>query len=87
MPKLPAYRFNTMIGWVQIPENQGFGWGLKLRMSERTIVTVPVRVQTRDRGWTQFFFAELDCLSQWQLDQLVFNQVIEPVSNGQAVAA
>lgn len=81
MPKLPAYRFNAMIGWVQIPENQGFGWGLKLRMSERASVTVPVRVQTKDRGWTQYFYAELDCLSQWQVDQLVFSQALQPISD------
>ncbi|MBL9065710.1 MAG: hypothetical protein JNN10_05405 [Sphingopyxis sp.] len=87
MPKLLAYRFKQPLGWVQIPETMGFGWGLQLRLSERSSVTVPVRVQTRDRGWTQFFYAELDCLSEWQVDQLVFNKVLTPSETRDAAAA
>jgi hypothetical protein len=76
MPKLPAYRANELAGWIQVPANEGFGWTLRLRISQRSSVTVPIRVLTKDRGWTQIYFAELDGLAQSQLDELVANQIL-----------
>jgi hypothetical protein len=90
MPQLPAYRFGQPIGWVRIPERQGFGWILRLPTSERTSVSAPVRVQTKDRGWTQFFYVELDGLTAWQLDQLMAQRLLEiaaPANDQHAASA
>ncbi len=88
MPKLPAYRSNQLTGWVSIPEKQGFGWVLRLTLSNRLSVSVPVRVKTQDRGWTQFFYAELDGLTPWQLDQLEARRILQPAQpHAETVAA
>ncbi|GAN00481.1 hypothetical protein U91I_04147 [alpha proteobacterium U9-1i] len=64
-----------------MPEHENFGWALRLQLAPHSSVTVPVRVQTRDRGWTQYFFADLDSLSQAQLDQLAANDLFEPAQD------
>lgn len=84
MPKLPAYRANEFAGWIRVPENLGFGWVLRIPVTSRASVTFPVRVRTQDRGWTQFFFAELDGLASWQLDELVANDILEPKQDAAA---
>lgn len=78
MPKLAAYRSKAFTGWIRVPEDQGFGWVLRLSITHRSSVTVPVRVLTKDRGWTQLFFADLDGLTQSQLEQLVANDILVP---------
>jgi hypothetical protein len=78
MAKLMAHKSNQPVGWIQVPENQNFGWALRLPLATHLTITVPVRVHTRDRGWTQYYFAELDGLTQAQLDALVANNMYEP---------
>lgn len=78
MPKLAAYKSKEFAGWIRVPDNQAFGWVLRLNISHRSSVTVPVRVLTKDRGWTQYFFAELDGLTTSQLELLVANDFLEP---------
>lgn len=79
MPKLSARRGNRQAGWIKVPEQQGFGWSLRLFYGPKSSVTVPIRVHTADRGWTQYFFAELDSLTETQLEMLAANQIFEPV--------
>lgn len=79
MPKLMAHKSNQPAGWIRVPENLSFGWALRLPLEAHLSVTVPVRVHTRDRGWTQYFYADLDGLTQSQLNALVANNMFEPV--------
>lgn len=87
MPKLPAHKSNQLTGWIRVPANQAFGWTLRLCITQKSSVTVPVRVLTKDRGWTQYYFAELDGLTQAQLDQLVANEILEPTQDQAQTAA
>lgn len=77
MTKIPARIDDQRTGWVRVPANRSFDWALRLEITPRTTVTVPVRVHTRDRGWTQYFFADLAGLNASQLEQLVANNTLE----------
>ncbi len=77
MPKIAARIDAQRTGWVRVPENRSFDWALRLEITPRSTVTVPVRVLTKDRGWTQYFFADLAGLTTAQLEQLVANNTLE----------
>lgn len=76
MPKLPARRGDQPCGWVNVPDDQNFNWFLRLHTTPKTSVTVPVRVLTQNRGWTQYFFADLTGLTQAQVNELVASNVL-----------
>lgn len=79
MPRISAHRGNRRIGWVNIPPNRTFDWTLRLQTAPGESVTVPIRVMTKDRGWTQYYYADLDCISSYQLDLLTVNRQFEPL--------
>lgn len=78
MPKIPAHRSNQQVGWVNVPAKQTFDWTLRLATAPGMSVTVPVRVMTKDRGWTQYYYADLEFLSQYQIELLAANRLFEP---------
>lgn len=79
MPRLAAHRANQFAGWIHVPEHQGFAWVLRLTVTPRISVTLPIRVHTQDKGWTQYFFAELDGLAAWQIEAMIANNLFDPV--------
>lgn len=79
MPRLAAHKANQFAGWIQVPEHQGFAWILRLTVTPRISVTLPIRVHTQDKGWTQHFYAELDGLAAWQIEAMIANNIYDPV--------
>ncbi|MET0181350.1 MAG: hypothetical protein ABW199_00540 [Caulobacterales bacterium] len=76
MTRLPAHKASEQLGWVLVPEDQHFSWFLRLQTTDKTSVTVPIKVLTKNRGWTQYFFADFDGLTSSQIEQLLANNVL-----------
>ncbi len=77
MTMIEARKNKTAIGRVRVPHNQNFSWTLRLYMSSEASVTVPIRTAILDRGWTQYFFADLDALAPSQISLLARSGVLE----------
>lgn len=78
MARIEAHRNGRKAGWIHIPPNRTFDWTLRLQTAPGESVTVPIRVMTKDRGWTQYYYADLTVLSQYQIDLLTANRQFEP---------
>ncbi|HVK81023.1 MAG TPA: hypothetical protein VM915_10470 [Verrucomicrobiae bacterium] len=71
--KLPAHKSGQFVGWLSLSEKQSFAWALRIEVSDRAAVMVPVRVENRDRGWTHYHFADLSAVPAYQVNQLVYS--------------
>lgn len=80
MLKIPAHTANGFVGWLRIPEKQHFAWTLRIEPSPRSVVMVQVRVQSQNRGWTHYHYADLTTLSAAQVDQLTYSGWLEPMA-------
>lgn len=85
MLRIPAHTAAGPIGWLQIPEKQHFSWTLRIEPTPRTLVMVPVKAQSQDRGWTHYYYADISTLTPAQIDLLLATRWLKPVV--QAVAA
>ena len=71
--KLPAHKSGHFVGWLSLSEKQSFAWALRIEVSNKTAVMVPVRVENRDRGWTHYHYADLTAVPAYQISQLVYS--------------
>jgi hypothetical protein len=78
MPTIAALRRDRLIGRIAIPNHTAFTWFLAVPLLGRTRLTVPVRVLTQDKGWTQLCCADLTSLSDSQIELLIANGVLLP---------
>ncbi|MEZ5996736.1 MAG: hypothetical protein R3C25_13395 [Hyphomonadaceae bacterium] len=80
MLSIPAHDALGLAGWLRIPEKQHFSWTLRIEPTPKTVVMVPVKAQSQNRGWTHYHYADLSALSPAQLDLLLDQGWIEPLS-------
>lgn len=71
--KLPAHKSGHFVGWLSLSEKQSFAWALRIEVSNRAAVMVPVRVENRDRGWTHYHYADLTAVPAYQINQLIYS--------------
>jgi hypothetical protein len=84
--RIPAHDNLGLAGWLRIPDKQHFSWTLRIEPTPKTLVMIPIRAKTKDRGWTHYMYADLSNLAPAQLDLLLSQGWIEPLQ-AQAHAA